>query len=60
MGSLSTLQLQSVRPRVFLYPLGIWVVMAIIAIMNGGFREVILIPRVGDYAGHVLSTAMLV
>jgi hypothetical protein len=30
------------------------------AVFNGGFREVVLIPRVGDYAGHVISTALLV
>lgn len=51
---------QSIRIDVFLYPLGIWVVMAVVAVLNGGFREVILIPRVGDYLGHVLSTALLV
>ncbi|WP_418282754.1 hypothetical protein [Halorubrum sp. DTA98] len=34
--------------------------MAIIAVANGGFREIVLIPRVGDYPGHVLSTALLV
>lgn len=51
---------QSIRIEVFLYPLGLWVVMAVFAVLNGGFREVILIPRVGDYVGHVLSTALLV
>jgi hypothetical protein len=50
----------SIRPHVFLYPLGLWVLLAITAIVNGGFREVILIPRVGEYPGHVLSTALLV
>lgn len=34
--------------------------MAVVAVVNGGFREAILIPRVGDYIGHVLSTALLV
>jgi hypothetical protein len=51
---------QSVRPRVLLYPLGAWIVMAVVAILNGGFREVVLIPRMGDYAAHVLSTGLLV
>lgn len=51
---------QSIRLGVFLYPLGVWVLMAVVAILNGGFREVVLIPRVGDYPGHVLSTALLV
>lgn len=50
----------SIRLAVFLYPLGVWVVMAVVAVLNGGFREVVLIPRVGEYVGHVLSTALLV
>lgn len=49
-----------IRPRRFLSPLAVWVVMAVIAIVNGGFREVVLIPRLGEYAGHVASTASLV
>lgn len=51
---------QTVRLHVFLYPLGVWLLMAIIAILNGGFREVVLIPRIGDHSGHVVSTALLV
>lgn len=54
------LEAGSVRPHVFLYPLGVWIVMAVAAVINGGFREVFLIPRVGDYPGHVVSTALLV
>ncbi|WP_241471292.1 hypothetical protein [Natrinema salifodinae] len=34
--------------------------MAVVAILNGGFREVVLIPRVGEYVGHIVSTALLV
>lgn len=60
MSVLATLGSQPIRPRVFLYPLGVWVLMAVVAILNGGFREVVLIPRIGDYPGHVLSTALLV
>jgi hypothetical protein len=51
---------QPVRPHVFLSPLALWVVLAIVAIVNGGFREVILIPRVGRDTGHVVSTGLLV
>lgn len=43
-----------------LYPLGLWVLMAVLAVANGIFRELVLIPRTGEYGGHVLSTAMLV
>lgn len=60
MTLLAALDAQPIRPRALLYPLGVWVVMAVVAIVNGGFREVFLIPRVGSYRGHVLSTALLV
>ncbi|MFW6153023.1 MAG: hypothetical protein ACOC42_01550 [Halobacteriota archaeon] len=46
--------------RAYLYPLAVWVLMAAIAIVNGGFRELVLVPAIGAYPGHVLSTAMLV
>jgi hypothetical protein len=50
----------SIRPTTFFLPLGVWVVMAVLAVANGVFREVALIPRIGEYPGHVLSTAILV
>ena len=49
-----------VRAHVFLFPLGVWVLMAVVAVLNGAFRETFLVPRLGEYAGHVLSTALLV
>jgi hypothetical protein len=57
---MSTVDTGSLRLSVFLAPLGVWALMAVVAVLNGGFREVVLIPRVGDYPGHVLSTALLV
>ncbi|PAU83278.1 hypothetical protein CK500_10830 [Halorubrum salipaludis] len=60
MIALTPIGSQSVRPQLLLYPLGVWALMAVVAVLNGGFREVVLIPRVGEYPGHVLSTAMLV
>jgi hypothetical protein len=50
----------SLIPNVFLYPLGIWLIMAVVAVGNGGLRETVLIPRFGGYIGHVVSTALLV
>lgn len=58
--TLQTIAPQSIRPHVFLYPLAIWGLLAVVAVVNGGFREVVLIPRIGQYPGHVLSTALLV
>jgi hypothetical protein len=50
----------SVRPGVFVAPLGLWLVMAVLAVANGALRETVILPRVGQYRGHVLSTALLV
>lgn len=50
----------AVRPCIFLYPLGIWLLMAVVAVANGVFRETVIIPRIGDYPGHVVSTFILV
>lgn len=43
-----------------LAPLGVWAAMAVTAVLNGIFRETVLVSRLGEYGGHVLSTAMLV
>ena len=58
--SITTMDTRSIRASVFVYPLGLWVVMAVVAVVNGIFRETMLIPRVGDYTGHVISTALLI
>lgn len=60
MSLLAVLWDQSVRASVLVYPLGIWVVLAVVAVVNGGFRELVLIPQIGEYAGHILSTIVLV
>lgn len=54
------LSIASIRASVLVYPLALWLVMAAIAVANGVFRETVLIERVGEDTGHVLSTAMLV
>ncbi|WP_197427876.1 hypothetical protein [Halogeometricum sp. CBA1124] len=36
-----------------------WVGLVVVALLNATFREVVLAPAVGDYAGHVLSTVSL-
>lgn len=53
-------QRRSVQPTAIVYPLGLWIVMAVLAVINGIFRETVIIPRVGEYSGHLLSTALLV
>lgn len=60
MSVLTAMDFGSTKPQVFLYPLGVWVLLAVVAVLNGGFRELVLIPRIGEYPGHVVSTAILV
>jgi hypothetical protein len=37
----------------------IWVVMLLVASVNGAIREALLIPMIGDVAGRAVSTLML-
>ena len=37
----------------------VWAGIAVIAVLNGGFRESVLIPRTGEAAGRAISTLML-
>src|SRR5690242_8078333 len=37
----------------------IWLAILVVAIANGAFRQVVLIPRLGDLPGHVISTLAL-
>lgn len=48
------------RPVTFLIPFLVWLLMAGVAVINGAFRELVLVERIGAYPGHVLSTALLV
>lgn len=38
----------------------IWVFIAFLAVANGVFRQKFMSPKLGDYAGHVISTVMLI
>lgn len=48
------------RPTRLLYALGLWLGLAVVAILNATVRETLFAPAVGDYWGHVASTATLV
>jgi len=37
----------------------VWLGLVVLAILNGGLRERVLIPRVGEHVGHVVSTFLL-
>jgi len=36
-----------------------WLLMLVLAIVNGAFRQAVLIPRLGEATGHVVSTLLL-
>ena len=42
--------------RILFSALGMWFIFVIAAILNGAFRIAFIIPRVGEHAGHVIST----
>ena len=37
----------------------VWFILVVTAIANGSFRVSVLIPRIGERAGHVVSTILL-
>jgi len=46
--------------KLLLCALGVWLVLVIAAILNGTLRNSFISPRTGEYAGHVISTIILV
>jgi len=46
--------------KIFIYALGVWFILVILAILNGTFRNSFISPRAGEYAGHVISTIIFV
>lgn len=40
--------------------LEVWLFVAVAASMNGMFRSLFLVPRIGEYASHVLSVLILI
>ncbi|MDZ7730571.1 MAG: hypothetical protein U5K37_06160 [Natrialbaceae archaeon] len=46
--------------RLVAVPFGLWCVMAVLAVVNGGIRETYLLPALGYDRAHLLSTALLV
>lgn len=45
--------------KLYLYSLGIWILLVFMAIMNAGLREGVFSPSLGDHAGHVISSITL-
>lgn len=48
------------KARIFLYAFGVWLIFVVAAILNGGSRNSFITPRLGEYAGHVISSVILI
>jgi len=46
--------------KLFIYALGVWLIFVVAAILNGVFRETFITPKVGEHAGHIISTIILI
>ena len=46
--------------KMFLYAFGIWFILVILAILNGGFRNSFIGRYLAKYAGHVISTIIFI
>ena len=42
----------------FFRALAIWLLLLIVAVLNGAIREVLITPRFGEQGGHIGSTAI--
>jgi len=45
--------------RIFFRAVGIWLVLSVLAVANGIFREAVISPPLGDAAAHAASTVFL-
>src|SRR5688572_3601881 len=43
----------------FVKAFGIWLLMLLAAFINGAIREILIVPRVGEYMGHVIGVVGL-
>ncbi|MGM0510732.1 MAG: hypothetical protein ACQESD_06360 [Thermoplasmatota archaeon] len=46
--------------KLLLYSIGIWFVFMILAIVNAVVRETVYAPKLGEHAGHVISTVIFI
>jgi len=48
------------KGKILLRAFVIWLILVIAAILNGGFRNSFVKPKLGEYAGHVISSVILI
>ena len=44
---------------IYIQALGIWLIMLVCAVINGGIRDKLYAAHVGEYSAHVISTLIL-
>lgn len=48
------------HPRLYVYSLGVWLVLTVLAILNGILRNATYARALGEHAGHVISSVILI
>ncbi len=48
------------HPRLYAYAVGVWLVLTVLAVLNGTLRNYTYARALGEYAGHVLSSLIFV
>lgn len=48
------------KPRLYIYAAGVWLVLTVLAVLNGILRNATYARVVGEYAGHVLSSLIFI
>lgn len=46
--------------KLLLYAIGLWFLFMFLAIINAGIREGVYGPKLGEWAGHVISTVIFI
>jgi len=45
---------------IFLYALGIWIMLLILSIVNAVIRETLYAPKIGEHLGHAVSSLIAI
>ena len=48
------------HPRLYIYAVGVWLVLAVLAVLNGILRNYAYGPLIGEQAAHVLSSLIFI
>ncbi len=54
------LEVLELEAEVFLYSVGIWLLLLVLAIVNAGIREAFYKPKLGDNLGHAISSIIAI